>query len=188
MEILPQIKQSIQKSKKKLNSLTTKDYNFYFGRNYFISNDGSKSTFVYQRILDTLELKKDKSTDYVINWKSKGLFNSKPLYTAFFNSIKLSEYKIRINFDKDPLAVEQNNYLIKIVIIYIVYDLDSWPRHLTNNFKFKNGLFGGSSIVKNCDKENYMYSEYGITLIVQVGGVLIMTLLNVVIFGVDNSS
>ena len=78
--------------------------------------------------------------------------------------------------------------MIKIVIIYIVYDLDSWPRHLTNNFKFKNGLFGGSSTVKNCDKENYMYSEYGITLIVQVGGVLIMTLLNVVIFGVDNSS
>ena len=29
------------------------------------------------------------------------------------------------NFDKDPLAVEQNNYLSKIVNIYIVFDLDN---------------------------------------------------------------
>ena len=39
----------------------------------------------------TLEL--TKGTDYVISWKSRGVFNSKlkPLFTAFFNSIKLSE-------------------------------------------------------------------------------------------------
>ena len=41
--------------------------------------------FVYQSALDTLELKKDKSTNYVLSWKSKGRYNSelKPLYTAF---------------------------------------------------------------------------------------------------------
>ena len=43
-----------------------------------------------------------------------------------------------IKFGKDPLAVEQNNYLTKIVNIYIVYDLVSWLRNPTNNFKFKN--------------------------------------------------
>ena len=43
---------------KKLNSLITKDYNFFLGRNYFTSNDGSQNTFVYQPTLDTLELKK----------------------------------------------------------------------------------------------------------------------------------
>ena len=50
-------------------------------------------------------------------WKLKGVFNSKfkPLYTDFLNSIKLSEYRIRIKYDKDTLAVEQNNYLSKIV-------------------------------------------------------------------------
>ena len=59
----------------------------------------------------TLEL--TKGTDYVISWKSRGVFNSKlkPLFTAFFNSIKLSEYRTGIKFDKDHLAVEQNNYL-----------------------------------------------------------------------------
>ena len=44
-------------------------------------------------------------------------FNSKhnTLYTAFLHSMKLSGYKMGINFDKDPLVVEQNNYLTKIV-------------------------------------------------------------------------
>ena len=27
-----------------------------------------------------------------------------------------------IRFDKDPLAVEQNNYLTNIINVYIVYD------------------------------------------------------------------
>ena len=68
-----------------------------------------------------------------------------------------------IKFDKDPLAVEQNNYLTKIVNVYIVYDLDAWLRNPTNNFKFKNCLFGATNIVKNSDKEKYVYSGYGIT-------------------------
>ena len=71
------------------------------GRIYFTSN-------VYQSTLDTFQLKKDKGTDYVLSWKWKGVFNSKlkPLYTAFVYSIKLSEYRIGIKLDKDPLTVE----------------------------------------------------------------------------------
>ena len=57
---------------KKLNSLITKDYNFFLGRIYFASNDGSQNTFVYQPTLDRLEIKKDKFTDYDFSWKSKG--------------------------------------------------------------------------------------------------------------------
>ena len=44
---------------KKINSLTSKYYIVFLGRIYFISNDGSQNTFVYQPTLDTLELKKD---------------------------------------------------------------------------------------------------------------------------------
>ena len=47
-----------------------------------------------------------------------------------------------IKFDKDPLAIEQNSYESNILNVYIVYDLDAWPRNPTNNFKFKNCLFG----------------------------------------------
>ena len=51
----------------------------------------------------------------------------------------------------------------KIVNIYIVCDLDAWTKKPTDNFKFKNWLFGANSIVKYNDKEKYLYSGYGIT-------------------------
>ena len=94
-----------------------------------------------------------------------GVLNSelKALYTAFLHSIKLCEYRIEIKFDKDPLAVEQNNCLRKIVNVYIIYDLDAWPRNPTNNFKFKKYVFRATNIVKNSDKEKNVYSRYGIT-------------------------
>ena len=40
---------------KRLSSLTAKDYNFFFGRIYFTSDDGSQNMFVYQPTLDILE-------------------------------------------------------------------------------------------------------------------------------------
>ena len=117
----------LEVTKKKKNSLITKVYNCYLCRVYFKSNNGSQNTFVCQPILDALELKKDKGIDYVLNQKSKEVFNSKhkPLYTAFLHSIKLSEYRIGIKFDKDLLAIEQNKYLSKIVKVYIICDLDA---------------------------------------------------------------
>ena len=59
----------VQKNKKKnkLNSLTTKVYNFFLGRICFTRNDGSQNTFIYQPTVGTLELKKDKGTDYVLS-------------------------------------------------------------------------------------------------------------------------
>ena len=44
-------------------------------------------------------------------------FNSKlkALYTAFVHDTKLLGHRIRAKPDKDPLALEQNNYLGKIV-------------------------------------------------------------------------
>ena len=63
-------------------------------------------------------------------------------------SIKHCEYRMGSNFDKDPLAVEQNNYLSKIVNIYIVFDLDNL------DFEFKNCLYGATSILKKKDKES----------------------------------
>ena len=39
-----------------------------------------------------------------------------------------------------------------------MYDLDAWPRNSRNNFKFKDCLFGANNMVKNSDKEKYVYS------------------------------
>ena len=48
----------------------------FFGKKFF-GGDGFQSMFVYQRTFNVLELKKHKSTEYVIGWKLKGLFESK---------------------------------------------------------------------------------------------------------------
>ena len=77
----------------------------------------------------------------------------------------------------------------KIVNDYIVYDLDAWPRNPTNNFKFKNCLFGATSIAEDSDKGRYVYSGYGITF--DSAGSWSFnndTARNVIIFGVDNRS
>ena len=77
----------------------------------------------------------------------------------------------------------------KTVNVYIVYDLDAWPRNPTNNFKFKNCLFGATDIGINSDKKKYVYSGYGITFdnagSWSFGNDFAR---NIIIFGVDNSS
>ena len=85
--------------------------------------------------------------------------NVKLLYIAFLVSKKLSWYGVGVKFEKDPLAVEQNNYWTKVVDAYIVYDLDAWPKVLLDNFKLKNCLFGATSKLKNSDKEKWVYSS-----------------------------
>ena len=54
--------------------LSTKDNRFLLGRIYFTSDDGSQIMFLYQPIFNKLGLKKDKNTEYIIGWKSKGIF------------------------------------------------------------------------------------------------------------------
>ena len=59
-----------------------------------------------------------------------------------------------INFDEDPLAVEQSNYFTKIVNLCIIYDLDARPRNPTNNYKCKDCLFGATNMVKKVIKKS----------------------------------
>ena len=79
--------------------------------------------------------------------------------------------------------------MTKIVNVYIVYNLAAWPRNPTINFKFKNCSFGATNMVKNSDKEKYLYSGYGITFnSTDWWSFGDGTVRNVIIFGVDNSS
>ena len=122
------------------------DLSYFVAKNFF-GDDGFQNMFVYQPTLDTLKLKNDKGTDYVLVGSHMG-YTSK-LYTAFIHSIKLSGYKMVIKFDKHPLAVKQNNHATKIVNAYIFNDLDASQKIPLINFKLKNCLFGATSIVKN---------------------------------------
>ena len=69
---LPQTKLKFLEVHWKLNSLITKDYSFFLGRNCFASNDGSQNTFVYQPTLRMLELKNNTCTEYILSWNLKG--------------------------------------------------------------------------------------------------------------------
>ena len=53
--------------------------------------------------------------------------------------------------------------MIKIVNIYLVYDLAAWSINLTKNLKFQNCLFRATNVVKTSDKEENLYSRYWIT-------------------------
>lgn len=86
----------------------------------------------------------------------------KPLYTFFLHSITIFQYKVGINFEKEILAVEKNNYLTKFGNSYIVYNLYTLTRTFTRVFKLKKCLFGQCS--KTIDKEHWVYCGYGITL------------------------
>ena len=62
-----------QKNRKteKIEKLQTLNLNYFLGR-YFFDDDGFQNMFVYQPIFNTFDLKKDKGTEYVIGWESKG--------------------------------------------------------------------------------------------------------------------
>ena len=48
-----------------------------------------------------------------------------------------------------------------MVILFIVYDLDTWSRDLNTEFTLKNCLFGAVKLSKNADTDKYKYSSYG---------------------------
>ena len=84
----------------KILKLQTHHLSYILGNN-LSGNDGFQNMFVSHPKSDTLKLKKDKGTDYVLSWKSKGVYTSKlkPLYVAFLHKIKLFGYRMRIKFD-----------------------------------------------------------------------------------------
>ena len=57
-------------------------------------------------------VKIDKGIEYVIGWKSKGLYNSKliALHSAFLPDVKHFGNKIEMQFNNTPLVTEQISY------------------------------------------------------------------------------
>ena len=158
---------------------------------YFTSNDRSQHTFDHQPELDSLELKNTKVLIMVLVGNQNNYIILKLSHYILFSWVaqNFPKNRLGIKFDKGSLALEQNNDLSKIVNAYIVYDIDTWPRNLTKNIKFKNCLFGATSILKNNDKEKYVCSGYRITF--DSAGSWSFdndTARNVIIFGVDNNS
>ena len=68
---------------------------FSIGRVYFTSNEGPENIIVYQPTFNLLKLKKYGGTEYIIGWKSKGVYNSKfiALHGTFLPNIKYFNLK-----------------------------------------------------------------------------------------------
>ena len=97
---------------------------------------------------------------------------------------------MRIKFDKDPLAVEENNCASKFAQnAYIMCHLDAWSKFLLNHFKSRNCLFGATNVVNYSDKEKWVYSDYAIAFAGanswRCGNDYAK---NIAIYGFDNSS
>ena len=60
------------------------------------------------------------------------------LHGAFLSNIKYFRKKIGIQFSSTPLVIEQNIYTTKIVNVYIVYDLENWPKCPLRNSALQN--------------------------------------------------
>ena len=184
------VKKWINEISQKVKLLSIKDYSFLQARMYFTSDNGLQNMFVYQPIFNSLKYKST-NTEYVISWKPRRVYNSKlmRLNSNLSPNIEYFENKIGIQFNNTPLVVEKNNYTTKIVNVYIVYDLDNWPKSPLRNFTIKNCLFGATISVKHNDKEKYGYSGCGIAF--DGKGYWNFNddyARNAIIFGVDNSS
>ena len=79
---------------------------FFFVFCLFVGVDGFQKMFVYQSTFNMVELKKDKGTDYIISWKSEGLFESKlfPLHGTFLPNTKYFGYKIGMRFNNNSFV------------------------------------------------------------------------------------
>ena len=105
-------KTELKQKQDKIAKLQSFDSNYFLGKICF-GDDDFQNMFFYHTTFDMLELKKDKGTDYILGWNSKGVFTSKlkPLYMLYM----LPECNLETRFVEDPLAVEWNNYVTKMV-------------------------------------------------------------------------
>ena len=102
---------------------------------------------VYQPTLNILELQKVRTLIMFLvkNKREYILLNINHCMLLSWIALNFLNKKVKLKFNKDPLAVEQNNYATKIVNAYIVYDLDNWPYNRLKNISLKSCLFGATN-------------------------------------------
>ena len=89
------------------------------------------------------------------------------------------------------VLVQKNSSLFSNFIfnLYIVYELNNWPRNPTNNFSIENRSFGTVKSVRNTIKSKFIYNRRGVAFVGEGSWCFGNDFAgNVVIFCVDNSS
>ena len=111
------------------------------------------------------------NTNKVTAWKLKRLSDeSIKLSLKFDNDLNpginyVDNANAKLKFDKSCLKQEKLIFTHRTITkVYIVYEINLWPRNLDSMFTLRNSLLGGVELTKNDNFDNYSYSGYGIRL------------------------
>ena len=151
-----------------IRSLQTADLNYFKGKIYFKSDDGTQNYLVFQPLNKYFKRVVDLgSGNYIYYWKSKGLSSEK------INSIITSNYgitpelnylgdKIGENFNGSCLKQDKIGYTHKTIVnIYIVCEITK-NNPISSYPTYENCLFGAVKLTKNSDIDKYKCFGYGI--------------------------
>ena len=147
-----------------LNKLKIFDSSYFIGKSHF-EEDGTQKYLVFQPMYRYFKM--ITNTNYISSWKSEGLSaeSIKPPATSDNSLTPASSYygtKTRIKVTGSCLKQSKISYTHgKVGNIYIVYELGACRSHV-NDLTLKNCLFGGVTLTKNADIDQYGYSAYGI--------------------------
>ena len=140
---------------------------FYFRGKHYFGDDGMQNYFVFQPMYFKKIIDSTDNTVYVHCWQSKRL-SDENLIAPGTNSnndqaplIQYHNTRICLQFSGGSLKQNKVTYSHgRTVNIHNAYRLS--PHTASTDFTIKNGLFGAIKLIKNNDKDEYQYSQYGI--------------------------
>lgn len=72
--------------------------------------------------------------------------------------------KFQVEFNESCLMPDRATFTpIKIINLYITYEIKSWPFYIDNGFNLRNALFGAAKMATNPDPDKYFDFEYYIS-------------------------
>ena len=77
----------------------------------------------------------------------------------------LANGRVILKFNNSALVQKNSSTLYSnfTLNLYIIYELNKWPRNPTNTFLLKNCFFGTVRLVRNTIKSKFIYNGQGIT-------------------------
>ena len=98
------------------------------------------------------------------NWTSTVISSEeiKPCGTSLEPKMSnLANGRVNLKFNNSVLVQKSfpSLYSNFILNLYIVYELNNWPRNPTNNLTLKNCLFGTVKLVRNAIKSKFTYND-----------------------------
>ena len=116
---------------------------------YFTDNDGYQNYLAFAPMLSSIILDGNKK---ISNWLSTGISSEK--IKLFVNNLEPTMFnlvigRVNLKFNNSVLVQKSSSSLYSIFILnlYIVYEVNTWPRNPANNFTLKQCLFGPVKLV-----------------------------------------